>query len=400
MGIRLGSAPGYGFVSFFSGIGALDLGLEEAGFRCWLANELHGPFADAYAHGRAAMGAPPPVRGVLRCCVEALGDDGWRRTLLRACMGEAREETGFVGFAGGPPCPDFSVAGRGAGAEGANGRLTEAYVDLVVRERPDFFLFENVRGLASNPRNLAFYRRMRDRLDRAGYALSDDILNAVRYWVPQDRWRLMLAGLHRDAFPAADAAAAGFDWGEHAWDEDLDPFALPWPRTDAFREDGNLPLPDGVPEELTPEWWFRRNAAASHPNARHAFRPAGAAGRFAEIREGDTSGKSFKRLHRWRYSPTVAYGNNEVHLHPYKPRRLNAAEAMALQTMPPAFELPASMTLSDMFKGIGNAVPFMLAEAVGATLLRELGDARSGGRQPGAAPVRGTRPEPPRAGAA
>ena len=35
------------------------------------------------------------------------------------------------------------------------------------------------------------------------------------------------------------------------------------------------------------------------------------------IPEGESRGKSFKRLHRWRYSPTAAYGNNEVHLHPY-----------------------------------------------------------------------------------
>ncbi|MEZ4906243.1 MAG: hypothetical protein R2771_01005 [Saprospiraceae bacterium] len=34
------------------------------------------------------------------------------------------------------------------------------------------------------------------------------------------------------------------------------------------------------------------------------------------IKEGDTQRQSFKRLHRYRYSPTTSYGNNEVHLHP------------------------------------------------------------------------------------
>ena len=86
------------------------------------------------------------------------------------------------------------------------------------------------------------------------------------------------------------------------------------------------------------------------------------------IEEGDVSKKSYKRLHRWRYSPTVAYGNNEVHLHPYKERRLSAAEAMALQTLPKDFELPADMSLTDKFKTIGNGVPFLLANGIAKTI--------------------------------
>jgi DNA (cytosine-5)-methyltransferase 1 len=86
------------------------------------------------------------------------------------------------------------------------------------------------------------------------------------------------------------------------------------------------------------------------------------------VEEGDVSRKSYKRLHRWRYSPTVAYGNNEVHLHPYKPRRLTAAEALALQTLPKDFILPKEMTLSDKFKTIGNGVPFVMSKAVATTI--------------------------------
>lgn len=86
------------------------------------------------------------------------------------------------------------------------------------------------------------------------------------------------------------------------------------------------------------------------------------------IKEGDVSGKSFKRLHRWRYSPTAAYGNNEVHLHPYKSRRLTASEALAIQSLPREFELPQDMTLSNMFKTIGNGVPFLMSEAIAKTI--------------------------------
>ena len=81
---------------------------------------------------------------------------------------------------------------------------------------------------------------------------------------------------------------------------------------------------------------------------------------------------SYKRLHRWRYSPTAAYGNNEVHLHPYKARRLSVAEVLAIQSVPKEFELPKEMSLTDMFKTVGNGVPVLMAERVGKELKKIL----------------------------
>lgn len=73
-------------------------------------------------------------------------------------------------------------------------------------------------------------------------------------------------------------------------------------------------------------------------------------------------------MHRWRYSPTAAYGNNEVHLHPYLARRISAAEALAIQSLPSEFVLPPEMTLSNMFKTIGNGVPYLAALGVANTI--------------------------------
>ena len=64
----------------------------------------------------------------------------------------------------------------------------------------------------------------------------------------------------------------------------------------------------------------------------------------------------------------MAYGNNEVHLHPYKERRISAAEAMSLQTLPKTFELPKDMTLTDKFKTIGNGVPYLLSCGIARTI--------------------------------
>jgi len=102
----------------------------------------------------------------------------------------------------------------------------------------------------------------------------------------------------------------------------------------------------------------------NHPNQKHVFKPKAGLAKFTTVLEGDVSRKSYKRLHRNRYSPTAAYGNNEVHIHPTLPRRITVAEALAIQSLPPEFELPADMTLTNMFKSIGNGVPFLVSKGI------------------------------------
>jgi len=99
------------------------------------------------------------------------------------------------------------------------------------------------------------------------------------------------------------------------------------------------------------------------------FKPKAGLKKFKVIQEGDDKKKSYKRLHRWRYSPTAAYGNNEVHLHPYKTRRISVAEALALQSLPKNFIIPANTTLTNAFKAIGNGVPFLAAKGLAITIL-------------------------------
>ena len=143
---------------------------------------------------------------------------------------------------------------------------------------------------------------------------------------------------------------------------------MPWPNTNPFSENSVIPCPSDIPQEITVQYWFDKNDVEHHPNSKTFFTPRAGIARMQTVDEGDDSKKSYKRLHRWRYSPTVAYGNNEVHLHPYKARRLSASESMALQSLPKEFELPPDMTLTDMFKTIGNGVPYLLSCGIAKTL--------------------------------
>ncbi|MGR5460209.1 DNA cytosine methyltransferase [Vibrio sp. PNB22_1_1] len=362
--------------SFFSGSGFLDLGFEKSGFNVELVNEFHPPFLEAYKYSRKVMGHAEPKFGYYLNSVEDFVRDGDKVEALEGCMRKVRADGELVGFIGGPPCPDFSVGGKNKGHEGENGKLTRTYVEMITEHKPDFFLFENVKGLWRTARHREFYEEMKSLLKDSGYVLTEHLMNCIRYGAAQDRDRILLFGVKRELvgevlskneLEQMTINEEHFNWETHTT------FTLErslklnsWPETQAFNEGGSLDKPTDIVEQLTVEYWFVRNDVLNHPNAKHFFQPKSQ--KFKEIEEGDVSKKSFKRLHRWRYSPTAAYGNNEVHLHPYEARRISAAEALAIQSLPAEFELPPTMTLSNMFKTIGNGVPYVAAFGVAMTI--------------------------------
>ena len=124
-----------GIFSFFTGAGFLDLGFERAGFKPYLANEIDPKFAAVYRYSRERMGMPLPEFGLQEGDVCAYLEDPVMARDLRRKMETARKEVDIVGFIGGPPCPDFSVANANAqGESGKRGQLTRVYVDVVCRQ--------------------------------------------------------------------------------------------------------------------------------------------------------------------------------------------------------------------------------------------------------------------------
>jgi DNA (cytosine-5)-methyltransferase 1 len=132
----------------------------------------------------------------------------------------------------------------------------------------------------------------------------------------------------------------------------------------------SLTKPLDVPIELCVEsCLIPTKELNSIPNASEFFTLYKPIEQLCEIEEGETNRPSFKRLHRFKYSPTTCYGNNEVHLHPYLHRRLSAREALRIQGVPDEYVLPSEISLSKKFKMIGNGVPVPLAEAVAKAVL-------------------------------
>lgn len=362
----------FGMFSFFTGAGFLDLGFEKGGFVPLSANEIDPSFAKVYKFSRERMGLPLPAFGLQEESIANFLDRTERRKWLRDRIDEAKEKFSLVGFVGGPPCPDFSVAGKQAGSEGKHGHLSQIYMDAICGFLPDFFVFENVKGLMKTAKHRAFFDSIVRQAREAGYATDWRLVNSLWYGVAQDRDRVLLFGIRQNLLRMkavdADGTLVGVPWEAHMQRTPASLKSVRWPMRNPFREDGAMSIPDGVPEELTVEHWFRKNGVDTHPNASDFFTPRAGLEKMKRFDEGDDSKKCYKRLHRWRYSPTAAYGNNEVHLHPYKARRLSVAETLAIQSLPKEFELPPDISLSAKFKTIGNGVPFLLAKGVAETL--------------------------------
>ncbi len=365
--------------SFFSGAGFLDLGFETNGFDIVFVNEFHKPFMDIYRYSREKMKLAGPEYGWHNCDISVFLE-GSGAARLKGMMKKAEAGAGITGFIGGPPCPDFSVAGKNRGREGENGKLSGIYVELICRRKPSFFLFENVKGLWRTAKHRAFYEEIKQKLQKNGYAVTERLINSIEYGVPQNRERIIMIGFKRNLLRGMNVKPGPgfkFPWEDTVIYKSGEILSRNWPDVDKFGEDSVLPSRDDIQTELTVEYWFRKNGVYSHPNADMYFRPREGIKKFLAIQEGDDSKKSFKRLHRWRYSPAAAYGNNEVHLHPYKARRISVSEALAIQSLPEKFVIPDDTTLTNAFKSIGNGVPFLAAAAVAESLIEFIGGKKS-----------------------
>jgi DNA (cytosine-5)-methyltransferase 1 len=360
--------------SFFSGCGFLDLGFEKTGYDVVMANELSPEFTEAHHFSRNRMGIRLPTEGYHQGSIaELLG--GVKEEWLANLMRDYRKK-GTIGFIGGPPCPDFSVGGKNKGREGERGQLTKSYFELIMKQKPDWFLFENVKGLWRTKKHREFYEEMKRMAMDNGYSVSEKLINSIEYGAPQDRDRIIMLGFRgkmvgsQNGIRGTMLSEDDFSWQEYITAERSQVFEHAWPKQNKFGAE--IDKPD-VPLELTVMHWFDKNDVLNHPNAVHCFVPRQGLARFKTVNEGDDSRKSYKRLHRYRYSPTACYGNNEVHLHPTLPRRISVAEALALQSLPKEFILPPGMTLSAMFKTIGNGVPFLAAKGL-AEMIRDFID--------------------------
>ena len=90
---------------------------------------------------------------------------------------------------GGPPCQDFSSAGK-RDEDNGRGSLTVCYAEIVARVRPEWFVMENVARIVKTNKLVQAKRILKG----VGYGMTQCILDASLCGVPQVRKRFFLIG--------------------------------------------------------------------------------------------------------------------------------------------------------------------------------------------------------------
>ena len=175
-------------VSFFSGCGGLDLGFEQAGFEVIWANDNDPSVFETYLlnHPHTYL------------C---------RKDMREITMEEIPECDGFIG---GPPCQSWSEGGKQQGLDDERGRMFLTYIHFIQAKQPKFFVIENVKGILSD-KHFPTFKKMLGQLKDAGYVVHYQLLNAAHYYVPQERFRVIVVGVRNDIdvkyqFPKPDTS--------------------------------------------------------------------------------------------------------------------------------------------------------------------------------------------------
>ncbi len=261
------------------------------------------------------------------------------------------------------------------GFEGERGKLTVLLFDKILELQPTFFVMENVTGLTKRSETKEYLLMLLKRVEKE-YFVEHEKLNALNFGVPQFRERVFFVGIKKTKLDEKIVNQSPFGkWFPFPVNKKYHDVATKykWGTPVAFGK--SLTKPKDLPLELCVESCLvPHHEMNSTANANEFFNLYVTVKALQAINEGETNRPSFKRLHRFKYSPTACYGNNEVHLHPYRHRRLSVRETLRIQGVPDTYVLPSELPLSKKFKMIGNGVPVPLAKAVATAVKSFLKD--------------------------
>ena len=167
----------YTVLELFAGAGGMALGLEKAGLKSVLLNEID-------SHACKTLRKNRPEWNVVEGDVSKVDFTPYRNTVDV--------------LAGGFPCQAFSYAGKKLGFEDTRGTLFFEFARAVKEINPKVLLAENVRGLLNHDdgRTLDTIKSI---ITDLGYTLFEPrVLKAIFYKVPQKRERLIIVAVRND----------------------------------------------------------------------------------------------------------------------------------------------------------------------------------------------------------
>ncbi|MCY7682039.1 DNA cytosine methyltransferase [Bacillus velezensis] len=264
---------------------------------------------------------------------------------------------------GGPPCQDFSVAGKGAGADGERGKLVWRYLEIIERKQPKAFVFENVKGLITK-RHRPTFDALIEKFNEIGYEIEWKALSAWDYGVAQKRERVFIVGIRKDL---------GFT------------FEFPKPlegdyQTRVLRDViGDLP-------EVNNEGYGLRNDEKPYAhkipdggNWRSLPEDEQKAFMKGAFYSGGGQTTYLRRMSRDEPALTITasvLAKATCHLHPEEdgkpPRRFTVRECLRIQSAPDTYILPDDISLSAQYRIVGNGIASRVAWYIGCALADQL----------------------------
>jgi DNA (cytosine-5)-methyltransferase 1 len=368
-------------ISLFSGVGGLDYGFEAAGFRTAVAVEMDEFACSVVRQNRRWKLMQGDVHSF--AARQILGTGG-----LRAGQADV--------LIAGPPCQPFSKAsfwlhGEAKRLEDPRSSTLSAFLRVLRDTRPRAFLLENVPGfvLKGKDEGLQFLIHGLaevNRQARTNYTLDVAQLNAADFGVPQLRERVFIVGSRDGArfkFPAAthgDPLAKGFRA------RGLQPYRTAWDAVgDLDRDYSDRELfVGGSWGELLP----------SIPEGQNYLWHTGRGGGLPIFGWRTRYWNFLLKLAKARPSWTIAAqpGSATGPFH-WRSRRLTATEMCRIQTFPPGVTVRGGR--ADVQRGIGNAVPSLLAEVLGREIRSQLLDDKPPLQPLKLLPLRRADPPPP-----
>ena len=288
-------------VDLFSGCGGMSLGFEEAGFSVVAAFDVWKPAVDVYRKN-----FKHPI---------------YEKNLFDDDAVKVIEDLKPEVIIGGPPCQDFSIAGKRHEGERAN--LTRIYAQIVAAIKPKIFVMENVYNIEKMP---ILYEAIRI-LKNAGYIIQKKVLDASLCGVPQKRHRFFMIGYFEE--PTVSLL------------EDME----------SHLAKKQMTVRDYLGNSLGTDFYYM------HPrsyNRRAVF----------SIDEPASTIRGVNRPMPLNYR----FHHSDKSTDMQKMRALTSKERSLLQTFPAEFEFFGAKT--DIEQMIGNAVPVNLAKFVAASIKR------------------------------
>ena len=311
---------------------------------------------------------------------------------------------------GGPPCQGFSTSGKRALDDPRNS-LVKMYLNAIESLEPRAFLMENVVGFTTFQGG----KIQKDVIEKAqslGYTVYPSIVQASLYGVPQRRRRFVLIGVRVGEFqwPQYINSANGkplkgkankYSLGERSGGE-LYVQEIPEKFLELTFEMATLDLPkvdagqtaDKYEKSKKPSNWFldyvrkgSNETLSGHVSSNHAKHLVEM---MKELDEGQSAFERFEEGHRLR--PTSGFSNSYTRIradrpaptitrnfttpssanciHPTQARALTPREGARMQSFPDSYEFQGTSTEQRL--QIGNAVPPLLAKALGEAIIKNL----------------------------